>query len=343
MRRFVSLSLFFALAAGLVQPVRVHAAAPDAKIPIDYKAYDSWNLVRGTKLSDDGNWIAYALVPEDGDPVLVVRDFATGKETREERGISPVFTADSKFVVYTIRAKNDDIHKAEREHKLPAEQPKSGLGILELATGKTTTFERVKSVKVPADPGTTTIAFAFEAPSPSPKPSGAPSPRATPPLIVPAEAPEVMRPPVAAPASAAPNVRVPLAAPVGTAPPELGPSPGPSLPATGATPSPSASPDDLHKIEDGTELVVRDLPSGKEYRTKSVGEYAIAHDGAYVAFANQAKDKKLDALRIRTSSNGHITSMMGEGHYRNLTFAPKQPAFALESDASSFADKAPHY
>src|ERR1700693_5254530 len=275
MRRLLSFALFLAVLATPIVVIWSRAAAdqPAApsphKVPLDYKAYDSWNLIRGMRLSDDGNWIAYALTPEDGDPILIVRNLNSGAEIKEERGTSPAFTPDSKFVVYTIRAKNDEIRKAEREQKPAAEQPKSGLGILDLSTGKSTPFERVKSVKLPHDPGSTTIAFLFEAPAPSPKPSGSPpgapaSPEAT-------FTPMVRRTPIII-ASPAPNLQTPLsestAAGVAVIPPSFAahyspPTPTAIVTSPSAAPSPSASPDELHKIEDGTELVIRDLAGGK--------------------------------------------------------------------------------
>jgi dipeptidyl aminopeptidase/acylaminoacyl peptidase len=364
MRRLISSALFSALLATLVAPSGSRAA-PDAspsspvadatagplqratpvtarKVAIDYKAYDSWNLIRGTKLSDDGNWIAYVLTPEDGDPTLVVRNLNSGAEIKEERGMTPAFTPDSKFVVYTIRTKNDEIHKAEREHKPAAEQPKSGLGILDLSTGKSTRFDRVKSLKLPRDPGSTTIAFLFESPSPSPKPSGSPPASASAPGPSESTIPTVRRTPTMI-ASPSPNRRVPLSEATALGAPSreitpLGIVPSPA-------PSPSASPDELHKIEDGTELVIRDLPAAKQVTVKNVTEYALSHDGAYVAYATEsAKDAKLDGFHVRASGDGKVADLFAApGHYKNLAFAPKDELLAFMSDQTSFAEKAPHY
>jgi dipeptidyl aminopeptidase/acylaminoacyl peptidase len=298
MTRLVSTVLLVASAvAG--NPLRGSAApATGIKIPLDYKAYDSWNAIRGTKLSADGTWVAYALVPQDGDPTLVIRNLTSGAELRETRGLAPQFTADSKFVVYAIRASNEALHAAERAHKKPDEQPKNGLGILELGTGKLTTFERVKSVEVAPDPGSDTIAVQFEAPAPSPKPS------------------------VAA---------------IATPKPEASAAPGPK-------PSPSASPDDLHKIEAGNELRILELANGLHATSLAgVSAYAIAHDGAFVAYAVEKADKT-DAVFVRAAGAGAETSLLaGEGHYDNLTFAPKTQLLAFESDVASFAQKAPAY
>ncbi|MGZ3573668.1 MAG: hypothetical protein ACXVA3_00105 [Vulcanimicrobiaceae bacterium] len=92
----------FVLAFGAA--VLVLAAPALAKTPLDYKAYDGWNAVTGTTLSRDGAWVAYALVPEDGDGTLVVRQIASGKEFREPRGKAPQFSEDGRFVFYTIDA-----------------------------------------------------------------------------------------------------------------------------------------------------------------------------------------------------------------------------------------------
>ena len=323
MRRILSSALFFSLLAGLVPVGHATAAPPERKVPLDYRAYDSWNAIRGTRLSDDGAWIAYALVPEDGDSTLIVRNLASGAEITEERGLTPAFTPDSKFVVYTIRAKNDEIRRAEREHKAPAESPKNGLGLLELASGHVTTWDRVKSVKLPHDPGSTTVAFLMEAPAPSPRPSGT----------------------AGAPAPSAEPLPRPLFTPRRIEPQSSG-TPGalPSALTAAPTPSPSASPDDLHKIDPGTDLHVRDLVNGVALDKKNVSDYAIAHDGAHVAYATSAREAKSDGIHVLTCASGTVTDLVnGEGHYKNLTFAPKHELLAFVSDNASFAGKAPHY
>lgn len=308
MRRFPPLLLLFALVLNAASPARA-ASASAGKIPLDYKAYDGWNAIRCVAVSDDGAWVAYALVPQDGDGELIVRNLTTGKEMHEARGNAPAFTADSKFVVFSIRAKNVDIHKADAEHKKPDEQPKGGVGILDLTTGAATTFDRVKSVIVPKDAGSDTIAFLYEKPAPSPK----------------------------ATASAAPVGPVPP-------PPPVPAGFTPTSPPAAAAPSPSASPDALHSIEPGAQLAIRDLAQGTQTTVDDVTEYAVSHDGAYVAYATAAKDPKRDGLHVRTSANGAPQDVLvGQGHYIDPTFAPKADLLAFESDAESFKSKAPHY
>jgi dienelactone hydrolase len=326
MLRITSGLLFVALLASLAAPRATSLASP-AKVPLDYKAYDSWNLIRGTKLSDDGTWIAYVLAPEDGDPTLVVRNLTSGQEYRKERGSNPEFTPDSKWVVYTIRAKNEDIHKAEREHKPAPEQPKNGLGVLSLVDGHVTNYDRVKSVKLPRDIGYTTIAILEEAPAPSPKPSGSPPPTAPPPTASPAPAPTET--------PAFPRIR--------RTPIRIESSPL-TIPAPAASPSPSASPDELHKIEPGTQLLIRELDTTVGLDVKDVSDVAVSHDGKYVAYAIAAKDAKRDRIRVLERKTEEVYDiLLGPGHYKNLTFAPRHDDLAFVSDVASFTDTAPYY
>ena len=88
-----------------------------ANKPISYEAYDGWRAIQGTQVSRDGTWLAYALVPQDGDGELVVRNLKTDKEYRAARGSAPVLTVDGKFVVFTIAPVKADVDKAKKEKR----------------------------------------------------------------------------------------------------------------------------------------------------------------------------------------------------------------------------------
>src|SRR5580765_7908568 len=72
-----------------------------AKRPLTYDVYESWKTIGGTRLSDDGQWFAYATssIAEDGE--LVVRNLKSAQEFRQPRGSAPQITPDSKFVIFT--------------------------------------------------------------------------------------------------------------------------------------------------------------------------------------------------------------------------------------------------
>ncbi len=159
-RILVLVAVVFPLAAGI-------AAAPDKK-PLSYNAYDGWMSIRSTQLSRDGQWLAYALVPGDGDGELVVRNLKTDREFRSPRGNQPVISHDGRYVVFTIAPPKADVDKAKKEKKKPEEQPKNALGIMTLATGEVQTVERVKSFKI-ADEGSAFVAFILEPPLKKPE------------------------------------------------------------------------------------------------------------------------------------------------------------------------------
>jgi dienelactone hydrolase len=126
--------------------------APHKK-PITHDVYDGWKSIQGTKLSRDGVWLAYALVPQDGDGELVVRNLKTDVEYRAPRGKDPVITPDGRFVVFAKAPLKTDVDKARKAKKKPEEMPKAGVGVVDLANGRVTTLaEHVKSFRLPEDP-----------------------------------------------------------------------------------------------------------------------------------------------------------------------------------------------
>ncbi|HSL23813.1 MAG TPA: prolyl oligopeptidase family serine peptidase [Vicinamibacterales bacterium] len=134
-----------------------------AKRPITHDVYDSWRSIQGTVLTRDGAWLAYALVPQDGDGALVVRNLRTGAERRHPRGKDPAFTADGRFVAFTITALKEEVDKAKKAGKKDDELPKNGFGVLNIETGQVFTADRVKSFKL-ADEGSAAVAYLLEAP-----------------------------------------------------------------------------------------------------------------------------------------------------------------------------------
>jgi len=134
---------------------------PAGKKPLTYDAYDSWRSIQDTVLSRDGVWLAYALVAQEGDGELVVRNLQTDRETRFPRGRNPLITPDGRFLIYRIVPLQSDLDKAKKEKKKDEEKPKDGLGIIDLASGKQDMFERVKNFQIPEE-GNGWVAFLME-------------------------------------------------------------------------------------------------------------------------------------------------------------------------------------
>jgi len=143
------------------------AQLPTTKKPITHDVYDGWKSIQGTKVSRDGIWVAYALVPQDGDGELVVRNLKTSVEYRAARGRTPTITPDSRFVVFEKSPLKADVDKARKAKRRPDEMPKSGVGVIDLSNGQVATLtEHVKSFRLPEDP--VRLVVYLRAPDPAP-------------------------------------------------------------------------------------------------------------------------------------------------------------------------------
>src|SRR4026207_1893451 len=199
-----SASLLCALAL-LVSLAAAQQPAP-AKRALTHQDYDSWRSIVASQVSRDGKFVAYAYVPQDGDGEVVARNLAAGVDWRAPRGyrppvpppddpganiaeflaeqarlLRPVFTADSRFLVFSTEPTKAEVTKAKKEKKKPEDMPKNGLSIMDLSNGTVTSFEKVKTFRVPED-GSGFIGYLL-APSPPPAPpppAGQPTESATP-------------------------------------------------------------------------------------------------------------------------------------------------------------------
>jgi len=275
------------------------------KKPISYDAYDSWRSIQGTQISRDGVWLAYTLAPQDGDGELLVRNLQTGKEWRLSRGSGAVITADAKFVVYSVAPPKADVDKAKKDKKKPEEQPKNSLGILNLATGEVATVERVKSFKV-AEDGTTRIAYLLEAPLPKPEEKKEADKKEAQ-----AKEPEKKEPEAKAPAAKGED---------------------------------AAKKPKEKKKDPGTELVIRELATGKTVSMAEVVEYAWNKPGSLLAYAVSCKKPEDDGAAIWRVADGKTISLLkGLGHYKSFTFDEKGGQLAFLSDRDDYkADVSPY-
>src|SRR6185503_12798166 len=168
-----TIALFVTIPFGVV---RAQQQAPAAKRPLTHQDYDSWRSILASQVSRDGKFVAYAYVPQDGDGEIVARNIATGVDWRAARGyrppvpppddpgtnvaefqaeqarlLRPVFTANSRFLIFQTEPTKAEITKAKKEKKKPEDMPKNGLGIIDLSNGTVTCVERVKTFRVPED------------------------------------------------------------------------------------------------------------------------------------------------------------------------------------------------
>lgn len=154
----------FAAVLALASVTTTGLVAQATKRPVDHSDYDKWPSIRGSELSPDGAWVAYAVNPSRGDGVLHIEQLDGETSYKVDRGASPTFAADSKHVVLTIR-KSEELERQQKIEKLHAkkgekkdddkdekeDENEDKLAILDLATGDIEIIEDVKSHRVDRD------------------------------------------------------------------------------------------------------------------------------------------------------------------------------------------------
>src|SRR5438270_3131318 len=209
LRRYVPTLCAITLIAGSM--VQAFAQQPaTTKRPLTHKDYNTWHSIQSPQISRDGKFVAYAYMAQDADSEIVARNVASGNEWRATRGYRPpapppddslpnfgeliaaqgrlarpAFTADSRFVGFSIEPAKAELNKAKKAGRSPtvregagttasrdADMPKNALGIMDLSNGQVAKIDRVKNFQVPEE-GAGFIAYLMEAkPATSPNREG---------------------------------------------------------------------------------------------------------------------------------------------------------------------------
>ena len=121
------------------------------KKPLDHSVYDSWQSIGERSISNDGKWVVYSVNVQEGDNELVIQSAGANSFKKQvPRGYNAVITEDSRFVVFRIRPLYKETREARIKKKRPDEFPKDSIGIIELGKDSLIKVARVRSFKVPA-------------------------------------------------------------------------------------------------------------------------------------------------------------------------------------------------
>ena len=166
---FRRVSLRFSACLLAAAPLVSVSSAQTAKRPLNHKDYDGWHTIVGQHLSNDGKFLAYGVFPQEGDGEVVVRNLITGQDRHfpagarpqpaggvTEEGTAPearattiAFSADNKFAVFSTFPSKADTDKARQQKRTADQMPKDGITIVELASGKSATIDRVRRFMMP--------------------------------------------------------------------------------------------------------------------------------------------------------------------------------------------------
>jgi dipeptidyl aminopeptidase/acylaminoacyl peptidase len=320
---------FAALVCALVVAqwvVTAQSPAP-AKRPITYDVIDSWRSIGGTRLSPDGQWVAYALTSQAEDGELVVRNLKTGQEFRHPRGTGPQFTTDNAFVIFTIAQSKADEEKERQSEPAgasgsqaagatqgargeggaapAAREPKTGLGIMALPTGKVTEVEKVGSFRLAQDSGTWLAYYkGVGGAGGGARGAGARG---------------------AGGGARGAGGGAPAAGARG------------AVPASGAGGRGARGGTREKRKDPGSDLVLRRLASGEETTIPEVTEYDVDDKGVTLAYATSSADAAKDGVFLRKLADGSVRTLMtGRGHYKSLTFDEPAQQLAFFSDQADY-------
>ncbi|MGI4739806.1 MAG: prolyl oligopeptidase family serine peptidase [Janthinobacterium lividum] len=118
------------------------------KKPLDHSVYDQWQSVANQRLSPNGKYVLFQVKPQQGDGTLYLKTVANQPLRQVSRGDSAQFTADSKFAVFAIKPRYQDVRQARIKKKKPDQMPKDSLGVYAFATGKLTKYANVKTFRL---------------------------------------------------------------------------------------------------------------------------------------------------------------------------------------------------
>ena len=139
---FFLLFLFFLNAVPLL-------AQTSLKKVMNEEVYDIWNRIQNTKISNDGQWVAYNITPGKGDTQLHLFQVASGKTVSFPRGTEAAFSDDSQYLTFTIKPFRDTLIHQRRMKVKEKDLSKDSLAIYNLTQGQLEKAPNLKSLKTP--------------------------------------------------------------------------------------------------------------------------------------------------------------------------------------------------
>jgi dipeptidyl aminopeptidase/acylaminoacyl peptidase len=242
------------------------------KKPLDHSVYDGWQSIGERAISNNGKFVTYTVVPQEGDGMLVIQAADNSFKKEIPRGYGASISQDSRFVIFKIRPFFKDTREARIKKKRPDDMPKDSLGIYEFGKDTVIRIARVKTFKLPTKGDGRWLAYHLEKSLPA-----AGGPRRQPDSLARISRMERMADSLMRVADSIRN-KANEAKQKGLAvlqPPRRDSVPAPKRP---------------DPVEEGTELVLRDLHTGQEYRFPLTKNYVFSEQGNVLVVETSRKN-----------------------------------------------------
>ncbi len=314
------------------------------KKPLDHTVYDAWQSIGERAISNDGKYVAYTVAVQEGDGTLMVQG-ASGNLIKEiARGYNVSMTDDNLFLVCRIRPPYKDTRDARIKKKRPDDMPKDSLAILELATGKITKVARVRNYKTPDDGGSNWLAYLMDKGLPDlSRPGGRQEMDSLTRLNTMFSVADSLTHVADSIRNKANDAKIKglsvLQQPRVEGRPggNGGGRPGGRGTAGAATPAAEDN------VEEGTELVLRNLATGKDRSIKLVTEYFFNKNGNVLLYETSKKlnDSSVQASVIKLDLTNNVSTVIfkkfNDAKAYVMDESGSQVAFLAERDSSSKA------
>ncbi len=314
------------------------------KKPLDHTVYDSWQSTGERAISNNGKFVTYAVNAQEGDGTLTIQGVNSDFKKEIPRGYNAVITDDNLFVICRIRAPYKDTREARIKKTRPDDMPKDSLAIIELATGKVTKTARVRGYKVPEDGGSNWVAYLMDKGLPDlTRPAGRnemDSISRINTLLAVADSLTHVADSIRNKANDAKikGMSV-LQQPRG----ETGAGRGGARPGAGGRPGATTAATPGETVEEGTELILKNLATGKDRSIKLVTEYFFSKNGTMLLYETSKKLNDTTVLPMVTLLN--LTNNVTTTIFKKFNDAKSyvmdetgsQVAFIAERDSSSKA------
>ncbi len=248
------------------------------KKSLDHSVYDSWQSIGEKLISANGKFVAYTINVQEGDNKLVIQN-TNGTVLQEvERGYNITISDDDKFIVFKIKPTYKQTRDAKIAKKKADDMPKDSLGIYDIDNNKLEKIARVRSYKMPEKAGGW-LAYLMEKPLPETKDSKEPDSAATKKNL---------------------DKRIEkLQKELDSLQQKNSELLANGFAAIAPKKDTTAKPKKEDDIEEGTELVLRNLSDGKEQRIKLVQEYLFSKKGnAFVVETTKKNNSKIKSAVV---------------------------------------------
>lgn len=125
------------LAAGL--------SAQAGKTVLTFEDIMKFKEIRSPQISENGDWVAYAVEPGRGDGEAYIHHIKSGRAYKIERGQNPVFSKGGRWLAAAVMPSAVETAKAKKD------KPKKGMALVDTGTGEIQLVENIQSFAFSAD------------------------------------------------------------------------------------------------------------------------------------------------------------------------------------------------